>query len=78
MTGRDDATVLWRLRNEGAETRCLLVSCCSGAELQLVEDETLILRELYPDRSSLHERARELRRDLETRGWEGAEVPWTG
>jgi hypothetical protein len=40
------------------------VSCCDGAELQVVRatpgDEEIVLRELYPDRSSLYERAREL------------------
>lgn len=43
---------------------CVMVSCCGGAELQVVRathgDEAIILRELYPDRSSLYERAREL------------------
>jgi hypothetical protein len=43
---------------------CVMVSCCSGAELQVVRavrgDEEIVLRELYPDRSSLYERAREL------------------
>lgn len=43
---------------------CVMVSCCGGAELQVVRsshgDEEIILRELYPDRSSLYERAREL------------------
>ena len=43
---------------------CVMVSCCGGAELQVVRavrgDEEIVLRELYPDRSSLYERAREL------------------
>ena len=43
---------------------CVMVSCCGGAELQVVRathgDEEIILRELYPDRSSVYERAREL------------------
>ena len=41
-----------------------MVSCCAGAELQIVRarhgHEEIVLRELYPDRSSLYERAREL------------------
>jgi hypothetical protein len=43
---------------------CVMVSCCGGAELQVRRaargDEEIVLRELYPDRSSLYERAREL------------------
>jgi len=41
-----------------------MVSCCSGAELQVVRlsDEAIVLRELYPTKSDLYERARELRR----------------
>lgn len=42
-----------------------MVSCCGGAELQIVRavrgEEEILLRELYPDRDALYERARELR-----------------
>ena len=46
-----------------------MVSCCAGAELQVVRstpagDEQIVLRELYPDRDSLYERARELRTEM--------------
>jgi hypothetical protein len=43
-----------------------MVSCCSGAELQVrksvttPDDEEILLRELYPTKSDLYERAREL------------------
>ena len=39
-----------------------LMTCtsCSGAELQVFEGETIVLRELYPLKSDLYERAREL------------------
>ena len=42
-----------------------MVSCCSGAELQVRKnaaagDEEIVLRELYPTKSDLYERAREL------------------
>jgi hypothetical protein len=43
-----------------------MVSCCAGAELQLRRsadssgDEEIVLRELYPMKSDLYERAREL------------------
>jgi hypothetical protein len=47
-----------------------MISCCSGAELQLrtlrpggdpAHDVDVVLRELYPTKSDLYERARELR-----------------
>ena len=45
-----------------------MVSCCAGAELQILKithgDEQIVLRELYPDRSSLYERARELQIEM--------------
>ena len=60
---RDDH-MLWEVSNGETTTTCVMVSCCGGAELRIVRavhgDEEIILRELYPDRSSLYERAREL------------------
>ena len=48
---------------------CVMVSCCGGAELQVIRalngDEEIILRELYPDRASVYERARELQADTD-------------
>lgn len=59
-----DRYVLWEVSNGDATTMCVMVSCCGGAELQVVRavrgDEDIVLRELYPDRSSVYERAREL------------------
>lgn len=56
--------VLWELPTGAVITRCVMVSCCGGAELQVLRsrdgDEEIVLRELYPDRSSVYERAREL------------------
>ena len=47
---------------------CVMVSCCAGAELQIRRsthgDEQIVLRELYQDRSSLYERARELQTEM--------------
>jgi hypothetical protein len=38
-----------------------MLSCCSGAELQILENDTIAVRELYPDKSDLYERARQLK-----------------
>jgi hypothetical protein len=61
-----DHHVLWEVQSADGSTACIMVSCCAGAELQVVRwtgagDEQIVLRELYPDRDSLYERARELR-----------------
>jgi hypothetical protein len=66
-----DERELWRV---GA-TICVMVSCCSGAELQLRRERPgagapefdITLRELYPTRSDLYERARELETDCRAR-----------
>ena len=62
MSARDDERSLWRV----GEVECVMVSCCAGAELQIRSgglqpgDVEIILRELYPMKSDLYERAREL------------------
>ena len=65
-----DQHILWKIAEDGTTTACVMVSCCDGAELQIVRslgqgDEEIVLRELYPDKSSLYERARELRSEAE-------------
>ena len=65
----DDDRELWRI----GDIACVMVSCCSGAELQLRQvrlapdpvgtrdaDFSIVLRELYPTKSDLYERARDL------------------
>jgi len=66
MSLRDDERSLWRV----GDVECVMVSCCAGAELQVRHvrpkadatygDVEVILRELYPMKSDLYERAREL------------------
>jgi hypothetical protein len=62
-----DHHILWKISSDDATTMCVMVSCCGGAELQIVRaaqgEEEIVLRELYPDRDSLYERARELREE---------------
>ena len=63
-----DHHVLWERSTGETTTTCVMVSCCGGAELQVVRttrgEEDIILRELYPDRSSVYERARELQNEI--------------
>jgi len=62
----DEERQLWQI---GA-FRCVMVSCCTGAELQLREDDEIVLRELYPTKSDLYERAQSLKEEYErTHTW---------
>jgi hypothetical protein len=47
--------LLWRL----TDVECFMDSCCSGAELQIRRaDGEILVRELYPMKSDVYERAR--------------------
>ena len=53
----DEERQLWRL----GDLECVMVSCCSGAELQVRKAGEIVLRELFPLKSDLYERANDLR-----------------
>jgi hypothetical protein len=57
MTGDD--RVIWT----AGDVVCVMISCCSGAELQLRRNDEILLRELYPSKSDLYERASMLKAD---------------
>ena len=78
----DEERRLW----QAGATECLMISCCSGAELQLREvrlnpdltrETVVVLRELYPTKSDLYERARELRAHYEAATSAAGETPGT-
>jgi hypothetical protein len=64
---------LWRT----ADLECVMISCCAGAELQIRRvvqppessetDRHVLLRELYPTKSDLYERARALEAEYRDR-----------
>jgi len=61
MSTTGDDRELWRI----GRFACVMVSCCAGAELQIREGEggdagAIVRRELYPMKSDLYERARDL------------------
>ena len=58
-----DETFLWRLAEGADEIACVMISCCSGAELQVRRGADIVRRELYPDRSTLYERAAQLKEE---------------
>jgi hypothetical protein len=47
-----------------------MVSCCSGAELQIRKAGEVVLRELFPLKSDLYERANDLKAEYGRRGQE--------
>ena len=49
---------LWRVTPGARCVACVMRTCCSGAELQVIEEGSIVLRELYPMKSDLYERAR--------------------
>ena len=53
----DEERQLWRL----GDLECVMVSCCSGAELQVRKAGEIVLRELFPLKSDLYERANDLK-----------------
>jgi hypothetical protein len=63
---RPDEIELWR-EPEGDRARvCVMISCCSGAELQVRRGDEILLRELYPDKPTVYERAAQLRAAMTT------------
>lgn len=59
MSTPDEERELWRI----GDVSCVLISCCTGAELQLRGTKGVLLRELYPTKSDLYERANALKED---------------
>lgn len=62
---------LWRI----GRVECVIISCCSGAELQVRNDTSVILRELYPTKSDLYERARDLEAQYRAGGRDDVATP---
>jgi hypothetical protein len=59
----DEQRQLWR----AGDLECVMISCCAGAELQLRRAGEIVLREMYPMKSDLYERARDLRAECDAR-----------
>ena len=57
----DEERQLWRV----GELECVMISCCAGAELQIRGASGIVLREIYPMKSDLYERARDLKQEYE-------------
>ena len=53
----DEERQLWQI----GDLECVMISCCAGAELQMRRAGTIVLREMYPMKSDLYDRARDLK-----------------
>ena len=53
----DEERQLWKI----GDIECVMLSCCAGAELQMRTKGEITLRELYPMKSDLYERAQQLK-----------------
>ena len=62
-----DDRELWRVEGPTGSVVCAMVTCCAGAELQLQDGDAIVLRELYPTKSDLYERARVLESEYRSR-----------
>jgi hypothetical protein len=66
----DEERKLWRVECGDHALECVMITCCAGAELEVRKiadngaDAEIVLRELYPMKSDLYERARALEREL--------------
>jgi hypothetical protein len=63
MAVNGDARTLWHVD----DVECVMISCCAGAELQVRRLEAVLLRELYPTKSDLYDRARGLEAEYRLR-----------
>ena len=66
----DEERQLWRI----GDLECIMISCCAGAELQMRRVGEIILREMYPMKSDLYDRARDLRTEHERRSEKTGEI----
>jgi hypothetical protein len=72
----DEERRLWSI----GDLECVMISCCTGAELQLrvtrrdrePGSNDIILREMYPTKSDLYDRARDLKIEHEGHAKESA------
>jgi hypothetical protein len=62
----DEDRELWRLTTASGSVACVMITCCTGAELQVRDGDEIVLRELYPTKSDLYERARALEANYRT------------
>lgn len=65
-------TLLWSLRAKRSVAKCVLCTSATRAELLILQDDDVTIRERFPDEDGAIRRARALREGLVGRGWRDA------
>jgi hypothetical protein len=63
------ARVLWCLRRRASDVRCVLFGGGPGAEVHVLQERDLVLRERFPSDADAVAWAEEYRLRLEQQGW---------
>src|SRR5512143_655399 len=69
----DEGGLLWSLRGNGRDVRCMCRRISSGLELRVLWGDELFLTESFRDHGRLERRAHEFKATLESRGWRAIE-----
>ena len=69
MSNEHGTTILWRLRAKRSVAKCVLSVHPAVAELLILQDEELAIREPFPDQDTACLRAQALHDALVERGW---------
>lgn len=63
------ARVLWCLRRRASDVRCVMYSGAGAAEVHVLQERDLVLKEQFPSEASAVLWAAEYRARLEGQGW---------
>ena len=65
---------IWRLRSRYSDFRCLQWPIGVGWELRIYQDADLVVQEMFPSETQLLERAQQLQKNMQRRGWHVVET----
>lgn len=65
----DGGSLLWSLRGNGRDVRCVSQRTAAGLELRVLWGDELFLTETFRDPDHLEKRSQEFKATLEARGW---------
>lgn len=73
MRTMSESVEIWRLRSRYSDFRCLRWPVGMGWELRIYQDADLVMQEMFPSETALLERAEQLQKSMERRGWNSVE-----
>lgn len=74
------ARVLWCLRRRASDVRCVVYVAPAAAEVQILQERDLVLKELFPSEAAAVSWADEYRGRLKQQGWHDSpeeRSPWS-